>query len=98
MSKINKTLTKWSINTPTDAPIDKVIALIKRFFKDQYELISGSHIVIRNDNLIGRPDYGPDGDFTVPVSGGQKVKGYYLKKLADTIILLEQIEKSEEKE
>jgi len=64
----------------------------KGVFPGQYELKSGSHIVIQDERLIGVHGYGPNGDFDILVKGGQRVKGYYLKKLAQTIKLLEEIE------
>ena len=88
MSKVDKTLKKWLTNTPKDVPKDRVIALIKRFFPGQYRQEGGSHIVIQDDRLIGIHGYGLEGDFDIPTKGGQKVKGFYLKKLAHTIKLL----------
>lgn len=92
MSKVEKILKRWLTNTPKDAPKDKVIGLIKRFFPGQYKQESGSHIVIQDDRLIGIGGYGPEGDFDIPIKGGQKVKGWYLKKLAQTIKLLGEME------
>jgi len=92
MAHVDKLIDKWIYNTPKDAPKDQVISVIKRFFQDQYEQKTGSHIIIQDDRLIGINDYGPNGDFSVAISGGQKVKGWYLKKLASTIRLLEEPE------
>lgn len=97
MSRADKKLGKWLNNPPTDAPKAEVLAIIRRFFPGQYEQKSGSHIVIQDDRLIGIPDYGPRGDFDIPIKGGQRVKGYYLKKLALTIKLLEEIKEWKEK-
>ena len=79
-------------NPPTDTPKDSVISLLDRFFNGQYEFKSGSHIVVRDDRLKDLPDYGPDGSFDIPIKGGQRVKGYYLNRLARTIRLLEEME------
>lgn len=89
MTKVGKRLSKWLESPPKEEPKDNVIAVLRRFFPGQYEEKRGSHIVVRDDALKGVPDYGPDGDFTIPVKGGQKVKGFYLKRLAQTIRLLE---------
>ena len=83
---------KWEKNPPTDTPKDSVISLLDRFFNGQYEFKSGSHIVVRDDRLKDLPDYGPDGSFDIPIKGGQRVKGYYLNRLARTIRLLEEME------
>jgi hypothetical protein len=95
MARVDKILDKWLNNTPTDEPTEKVLAIIERFFSGQYSQSGGSHIVIQNDKLKGIPNYGPEGDFTVCVTGGQKVKGRYLKRLLQTIELLEELEKEE---
>ena len=91
MAKVDKILDKWINNTPTDEPLGRVKAIIDRFFSGQYSESSGSHIVIQDDMLKGFYDYGPEGDFTVVVTGGQKVKGRYLKRLSLTIKLLEEL-------
>jgi len=88
MAKVDKILDRWLNNTPTDEPIERVIAILNRFFPDQYEHKRGSHIVVRDERLIGIQGYGPDGDFDIPVKGGKRVKGWYLKKLAYTIEFL----------
>jgi hypothetical protein len=36
---------------------------------------------------------GPVGDFTVPIKGGQKVKGRYLKRLAIMVTFLKELRK-----
>ena len=95
MAKVDKTLDKWLNNTPTDEPLKKVKAIIERFFSGQHSQDSSSHIVRQDDSLKGIPEYGPAGDFTVCVKGGQKVKGRYLKRLALTIELLEELKKEE---
>lgn len=92
MSKVDKLLDKWLNNTPTDAPVNSVIAMIDRFFPDQWEQKGSSHIIVWDKKLIGVPEYGPKGDFAIPVKGGQKVKKFYLKRLSSTIKLLEEIE------
>ena len=91
MAKVEKILDKWLNNTPTDEPIEKVNAIIERFFSGQYSQSSSSHIVIQDDRLKGFHDYGPAGDFTVIVKSGQRVKGRYLRRLALTIKLLEEL-------
>lgn len=92
MSKVEKRLSKWLSATPTDVPVDEVLSILKRFFDGKYEQ-KGSHIVVTDKRLIGIPGYGPLGDFCVPVKGGQRVKGVYLKRLAETIDILEELER-----
>lgn len=90
MTKVDKLLDKWLENTPTDAPIDSVKAILDRFFPNHWDQKGSSHIVVWDKKLIGLPGYGPKGDFSIPVKGGQKVKGFYLKRLSATIKLLEE--------
>lgn len=92
MTKVDKTLERWLKNPPKEVPKERVLAIIERFFPGQHETKRGSHIVIRDKRLVGIGDYGPDGSFDIPVKGGQKVKGFYLKRLAGTIKLLEEME------
>lgn len=87
MAKVDKRLDKWLNNTPKDVPRHEVEAMLDRFFPNQWRMSSGSHIVVSDDNLKGLEDYGPKGDFDIPVHGGKRVKGYYLKKLVYTINL-----------
>lgn len=93
MSRADKKVEKWLKNPPKDAPKEEALGIIKRFFPGQYRQKSGSHVVIRDDMLIGLVGYGPAGDFDIPIKRGQSVKGYYLKKLAKTIKLLEEMGK-----
>lgn len=93
MSQVKKTLDKWLNNPPKEVPKEKVLAILDRFFHGQYEKKGGSHIPVQDHRLIGFPEYGPNGDFSIIIKGGQKVKGYYLQKLAETIMLLEAMKK-----
>lgn len=93
MSQVKKTLDRWDNNPPQSVPREKVFAILKRYFPGQYEQKGGSHIIVQDDKLIGLPGYGPDGDFSIPVRGGQQVLGCYLKRLAKTVRLLEGDEK-----
>jgi len=93
MSQVKKTLDKWLNNPPKEVPKEKVLAILERFFHGKYKEKGGSHIPVQDDRLIGLPEYGPDGDFAIAIKGGQKVKGYFLKNLAETIMLLEAMKK-----
>lgn len=95
MSKVDKRLNKWLDNTPVDAPVSEVIGILDRFFDGLYSNPKGgsSHYVVRDERLKAFPDlYGHNGEFTVPVKGGQKVKGVYLKRLSQTIKLIKELE------
>jgi len=88
MPWVEKKLKKWRKDAPKYEPKNSGSAILDRFFPGQYEKKSGSHIFVQDGILKGIPDYGPDGDFSIVIKEGQKVKGYYLSKLAETIYLL----------
>jgi|WetSurMetagenome_2_1015567.scaffolds.fasta_scaffold02398_13 hypothetical protein len=90
MGKAEKRLKSWSQNTPPDAPVGEVKAVLKRYFPGKYEEKAGSHIVVRHEKLKGCQEFGINGEFTIPVKSGQKVKGWYLKRLVRAIELVEE--------
>jgi hypothetical protein len=92
MGKADKRLRNWLENAPTDAPVDQVRSVLKRYFPQGHKEKPGSHIVAWDQSLIGREGFGPTGDFTIPVKGGQRVKGYYLERLARAIKIIAETE------
>ncbi|MGA3287142.1 MAG: hypothetical protein ABSD46_06930 [Bacteroidota bacterium] len=84
MSTRKKTLEKWKYNTPVDAPIDSVKAIIDYYF-GEFEQNATSHMVIKDEDLKKNGITEIAGFFVIPVSGGQKVKGRYLKRLVEAI-------------
>jgi hypothetical protein len=103
MARIDKLLTKWVQNTPSDENKDTVISVLDRYFSGLYEFKTGSHIMVRHPDLIGKEGFGPQGDFAVIIAGGQRVKGPYLKTLGEVILHLglreaEKAQKEREKE
>ncbi len=96
MAKIDKLLTKWVQNTPSEENKDTVISVIDRYFSGRYEFKTGSHIVVRHPDLLGKPEFGLKGEFTVIIKGGQSVKGAYLRTLAEVILDLKLREKEKE--
>lgn len=91
MGKRDRLLTKWRDNPPTDAPVDEVEAVINYFFSgSRVKGRPGSHnLIIRDDRLKDKGEFGPLGRLEIPVKGGQKVKGIYLQKLAQAIDILQ---------
>lgn len=85
-------------NPPTDAPIDEVAAVLKRHFHGKYVAKAGSHYVVRDQRLAAFSGFAPLGEFSVPVKGGQRVKGHYLKRLARAIQIIEELERAEDEE
>jgi hypothetical protein len=90
MGKRERLLERWRDDPPKDAPVDTVNAVIDYFFPDsRVKAHRGSHIVIKDERLKNKGEFGPLGRFEIPVSGGQKVKGVYLQILAHAIDVLE---------
>jgi len=69
-----------------DAPKKTVEAVLERYFQGQFQY--HKHLVVTDHRLAGHLGFGPNGEFTVPVKGGQKVKGWYLRTLAKAVIVL----------
>lgn len=96
MSKQQKKFKKWKNNPPVEAGVDEVKSLIKAYFgKENLKEPGGSHMIVTHEKLKGLKDYGQKGEFGIPVKGGQKVKGFYIKDLIKAIdIIIEDIEES----
>ncbi len=84
MTKRQKILDKWELNTPQYAKIDEVLAILDRFFPGSRRQ-RGSHIIVEDERLKQLNDIALLGVLTVPVKGGQQVKGFYLKRIAEAI-------------
>jgi hypothetical protein len=98
MSRLRKRLQIWLTDPPTDAPIDEVEGIIKRYFQGKVESKSGSHRVIRDERLAGHAGFEPFGEFSIPVKGGRRVKGHYLQRLARAVQIIERVEGAEHEE
>jgi hypothetical protein len=100
MSKVEKRVTSWRTGKQP-VPKDDVESVLNHYFPGCWSQSekSGSHIFKISHPVIAQmADSNPYGDLTIPVSGGQKVKPIYLKKLVKAIDLLNQQEsKSEER-
>ncbi|MDM8548713.1 hypothetical protein QUF72_01495 [Desulfobacterales bacterium HSG2] len=89
--KPEKLIMGWRRRVPVEVLRNQLIAVLEKYFPGQYTWRGGSHIVVQDDNLKGLEDYGSEGDFSIPVKSGKKVKRYYIKRLVKTIDLLEQM-------
>jgi hypothetical protein len=92
MGKAEKRIQKWRHNPPQDAPVDEVEAVLKRYFAGSYEQKTGSHFFVKDKRLRGTSEFGPLGAFQIPVSGGQKVRKEYLKRLATAVEIIIDLE------
>lgn len=77
--------------------VEVVDNIIKSYF-DHYEQGRGSHIIVQDHRLKKYSEinylseYGPNGQLTIPVSGGQKVKRIYVEKILLAIEICEIME------
>ena len=98
MGKAQKLFKKWSENIPTDARVQEVETLLNHYFNGLWNQQKTSHIVVRCEELKTLQDYQPYGEISVPVKGGQKVKGRYIKELIKAIGILEELGGEENEE
>ena len=85
MSKTEKSIEKWLADTPTDCPVNRVMAVLNSYFENSFALKGGSHITVTDKRLVGLDGFDALGNFTIPVKNGQTVKRYYLKRLAKAV-------------
>ncbi len=89
MSRIEKRLIKWK--NPAfrqEVPKNEIESILDKYFPAEwtYGETRGSHnYKITADRLKGHPLCGVDGDFIIPVKGGQKIKPVYIKQLVKII-------------
>lgn len=92
MGRREKKVRAWLTNTPTDAPVEEVDAVLRYFFEGKIRKKSGSHRVVRDERLAGYSGFEPFGEFTISIKGGQRVKGYQLQIIARAIQIIEDLE------
>jgi len=92
MGRLEKRINKWLNSPPFDAPAEEVQAVLKSHFPGRFRRKPGSNIVVRDERLRFSHGFEPFGEFTIPVSGGQRVKGRYLQRLARAIRIIEELE------
>lgn len=92
MGKAEKLLEKWGKDVPKEARLQEVKTFLNYFFPDMWDQDRTSHIVVRCDALRAFPDYQPYGEISVPVKGGKKVRGVYVKALIRAVLLIQELE------
>jgi len=88
MSKLDKVLRKWQ-NKPIIVEKEEVLSILKRY-DFEIDFKPGAHIIVRHPCLINRAGFGPNGEYTLPVKGGQKIRGVYLKAILKAISIIEE--------
>lgn len=91
---------KWLSATPADESVDTVKVVLTRVFGND-AICKGtgdSHqLRIKHPALKEMPGFGPFGHLSIPVSKGQRVKGYYLKRIAQAAKRIEESDQEEPK-
>lgn len=98
MSKVEKRVEKWRTGKQP-VPKDSLESVLNHYFPGCWSKSGkgGSHIFKISHPVIAQmADSNLYGDLTIPVSGGQKVKPIYLKKLLKAIDLLKEQESESE--
>ena len=89
---------KWLNNTPDHEAVELVKGvLVRTFGEDALCRDTGdSHqLRVKHPALAQLPGFGPFGHLSIPVSKGQWVKGYYLRRIAQAIKWLGEVEGEE---
>lgn len=92
--KDNDLIEKWLTRTPAYEAADVVKGLLVRAFGDD-AICRGtgdSHqLRIKHPVLADLPGFGPFGHLSIPVDKGRRVKGFYLKRIAQAIRRFEEV-------
>jgi len=91
MGKAQKFFDQWANNVPKEARVQDVKTFLSTYFPGMWDQERSSHMVVRCNALKAFPDYQPYGEISVPVKGGKKVKGFYIKQLIKAVQLLSEL-------
>ena len=85
---------RWLNATPADEPAHVVEQLLVAYFgRESVKKNASSHQYrIKHSALADLPGFGIGGYLSIPVTGGKRVKGYYLKRIAQAIRHMEETE------
>ncbi len=86
MAKLEKILKSWE-RKPKEVRRDEVVNVLEKL-GFELDFKRGSHIVVRHKKLKGQPDFGLNGEFTIPTVKGRYVKGFYLKDILTAIEII----------
>lgn len=92
MGKAQKLFAQWSVNNPKEVHVNDVKTFLNAYFKNMWNQKGSSHMVVRCEALKVFSGYKPYGEISVPVKGGTKVKGVYIKELIKAVQLLLEVE------
>jgi len=85
---------KWLTSPPDYEAVEVVRGMLVRVFGEDAVCrnTGDSHqLRIKHPGLANMPGFGPFGHLSIPVDKGQRVKGYYLRRIAQAIKRLEEV-------
>jgi hypothetical protein len=94
--KKESVISQWLNQTPDYASLKTVETVLHRVFGEDAicKKTGDSHqLRIKHPALAELPGFEPFGFLSIPVSKGQRVKGYYLRRIAQAVKHLEEIGK-----
>ena len=93
MSKRDKLLASWKNQSQPSAPVETVEAILRHYFASGFFLAGGgSHqLRVSHPALFQHPHF-VGGTLSVPVTGGQSVKPFYLKRIVEAIEIVQEAE------
>ena len=91
MGKAQRLFEQWTDHIPREARVQHVKTFLDFYFPGMWDHKGSSHMIVRCEALKAFPDYQPYGEISVPVKGGQTVKGFYIKKLLTAVRLLTEL-------
>ncbi len=99
MGKQEDLLDQWRQQPTPSARVAQVEHLLEHFFGDGFKLAQGgSHLLrVSHEALKSHPHFG-GGKLSIPVSHGQTVKPFYLKRIVLAISLLRDFQDKQQTE
>ena len=98
MGRRDKLLAGWRQKPNPEAEVETVEAILSHYFVEGFtKAEGGSHqLRISHPSLYGHPHFA-FGMLSIPVKSGQSVRGFYLKRIAEAIAVMQEAQKAEEK-
>lgn len=93
MSKRDKLLAAWKNQPQPSATVETVEAILRHYFSSGFSVSEGgSHqLRVSHPALYQHPHF-VGGTLSVPVTGGQSVKPFYLKRIVEAIEIVQEAE------
>lgn len=91
MSKRDKLLAAWKNQPQPSATVETVEAVLRHYFLSGFSVAAGgSHqLRVSHPALFQHPHF-VGGTLSIPVTGGQNVKPFYLKRIVEAIEIVQE--------